>query len=354
MRLLITGVCGFVGSQLAHALKARHADLELFGIDNLMRRGSETNLAPLGKLGCVVTHGDIRNPEDLAELPRCDWVLDCAAIPTVLAGVSSGASQLVGHNLTGTLNLLEKCRVDGAGLVILSSSRVYSIDELNAIPLLPEGNRFRLDDSRPAPGGFSARGVSETFSTRAPVSLYGATKLAAEIMALEYGSAFGLPIWVDRCGVIAGPGQFGRIDQGIFSYWIYQWLLGKPLSYIGFGGRGEQVRDLIAPVDLAALIDKQLRSPTARAPRVVNAGGGVARSMSLAELSAFCAENVGPAPALGRQAETRRYDIPYFVTDSALAEATWDWAPQEPLSETLASILRWARAHRDLLDTFAQ
>ena len=57
-------------------------------------------------------------------------------------------------------------------------------------------------------------------------------------MALEYAAAFGFPLWIDRCGVIAGPGQFGRIDQGIFSYWIYQWQRGKPLSYIGFGGKG--------------------------------------------------------------------------------------------------------------------
>jgi CDP-paratose 2-epimerase len=354
MRVVITGVCGFVGSQLAQELKARRPELELVGIDNLMRRGSETNLASLKKLGCSVSHGDIRNPEDVAELPRCDWVLDCAAIPSVLAGVSSGARQLVGHNLTGTLNLLEKCRADGAGLLILSSSRVYSIDELNALPLAEAGLRFSVDESRPLPPGFTARGVSETFSTRAPISLYGATKLSAEIMALEYGAAFGLPIWVDRCGVIAGPGQFGRIDQGIFSYWIYQWLLGRPLSYIGYGGRGQQVRDLIAPTDLAALIDQQLHAPQRAAPRVVNVGGGLERSMSLAELSAFCAQTLGPAPTLRAEAETRRYDIPYYVTDSSLAKASWEWAPRQPLADTLDAIVRWARAHRDLLDSFAQ
>jgi CDP-paratose 2-epimerase len=317
-----------------------------------MRRGSETNVAPLKKAGVALHHGDVRNPEDLDDLPRCDWVIDCAANPSVLAGVGGGTRQLVAHNLGGTLNLLEKCRRDGAGFLMLSSSRVYSIDQLNAIPLATGETRVRVDESRPMPPGASAEGVSERFPTTAPVSLYGATKLASEVMALEYGAAFDLPVWIDRCGVIAGPGQFGRIDQGVFSFWVYQWLRGRPLAYIGYGGAGVQVRDLIAPRDLASLVDKQLAAPGASAPRVANVGGGPARSMSLAELSAFCAAHVGPAPALKRVAETRRYDIPYFVTDARVAQAAWDWAPVEPLEETLGAICDWARAHRDRLEAF--
>jgi CDP-paratose 2-epimerase len=353
MRVLITGVCGFVGSQMAHELKRRFTDLELVGIDNLARRGSETNIAPLKRIGCAVVHGDVRNAEDVMELPRCDWIVDCAANPSVLAGVDGGTSQLVAHNLGGTLVLLEKCRRDASGIVILSSSRVYAIDQLNAIPLATSGSRLVIDERRPMPPGSSELGISEAFSTAAPVSLYGATKLASEVMALEYGAAFGLPVWIDRCGVIAGAGQFGRIDQGIFSFWIYQWLLGKPLSYIGFGGRGQQVRDFIAPSDLAALMEKQLRAPTASVPRLVNVGGGVARSMSLAELSAFCREEIGAAPDPRGATETRRYDIPWFVTDTTLARSVWDWEPRESREETLTGIVRWARANQDALGAFA-
>jgi CDP-paratose 2-epimerase len=158
---------------------------------------------------------------------------------------------------------------------------------------------------------------------------------------------------VNRCGVIAGPGQFGRPDQGIFSYWIYQWLQGKPLSYIGYGGKGQQVRDFIAPTDLAALMEKQLREPSRAAPRVVNVGGGVDRSMSLAELSEFCAQHVGPAPELRSSPADRRYDIPHYVTDARLARKSWDWAPRETREETLQAILAWARANRGLLESFA-
>lgn len=233
MRVLISGICGFVGRHVATDLKAAFEGLEVVGIDNLIRRGSETNLPALKALGCLVAHGDVRVAEDVAELPRCDWIIDCAANPSVLAGVTGGTSQLVGHNLVGTLNLLEKCRRDSSGFLILSSSRVYSIDALNAVPLVERGPRLVFDEAHPAPSGSSAHGISEVFSTASPVSLYGATKLASEILTLEYAAAFGFPVWIDRCGVIAGPGQFGRIDQGIFSYWIYQWLLGRPLSYIG-------------------------------------------------------------------------------------------------------------------------
>jgi CDP-paratose 2-epimerase len=353
MRVLITGACGFVGSRLAHELKQRWENIELIGLDNLGRRGSETNIAPLRGLGVQFVHGDVRNAEDLAELPRCDWVIDCAANPSVLAGVDGGAAQLVAHNLGGTLNLLEKCRRDAAGIVILSSSRVYAIDQLNAIPLVESETRLRVAPDRDLPAGFSPRGVAEGFSTAAPVSLYGASKLASEIMALEYGAAFGFPVWIDRCGVIAGAGQFGKIDQGIFSFWIYQWTLGRALSYIGFGGRGLQVRDLISPADLAALLEQQLRQPAAAAPRIVNVGGGNARAMSLRELSDFCLRAIGPAPPLTSAPATRRYDIPFFVTDSTLAESAWNWRAAEPIEQTLEGIVRYARDHRAELTAFA-
>jgi len=354
MKILITGVCGFVGSRLAFSLKDRLAEVEIVGLDNLSRRGSETNLAPLKAVGCQVFHGDVRSDEDVREIPKVDWIIDCAANPSVMAGLSGGTRQLVGHNLGGTLNLLEKCRADQAGLVLLSSSRVYSIEALNALPL--EATKTRL---RPTPftegssvAGFSERGVSEAFPTTAPISIYGATKLASEVMALEYGSAFGFPVWINRCGVIAGSGQFGRIDQGIFSFWIYQWLKSGRLSYIGFGGRGLQVRDFLAPSDLSNLVHKQLTLVPGDRPRIVNVGGGNDRAMSLAELSAWCREAIGSDVAVLNSTESRPFDIPYFVTDSSLAEQVWQWAPQERAHDTLEGILKWAQANRDLLAVF--
>jgi CDP-paratose 2-epimerase len=352
MKLLVTGICGFVGSELCEALLGRIPGLAIVGIDNLSRRGSELNLARLKSLGCRVIHGDIRLPEDLNELPRVDWVLDCAAIPTVLAGLTGGTSQLVANNLTGTLHLLEKCRRDQTGLIILSSSRVYSIPALGAIPLRRTADRFEIDALLPFPNGLSAQGVGESFSTEAPVSLYGGTKLASERMALEYGYAFNLPIRINRCGVIAGPGQFGRIDQGVFSYWIYQWMQGKRLAYIGFGGEGLQVRDFLAPVDLADLVALQLQEPARDAPAIVNVGGGQDRSLSLRQLSAFCEMATSTSRQVESEPETRPYDIPYYVTDCRLVSRHWGWQPREPAVHTLEAIVRWARDHRDQLSSF--
>ncbi|NEP25919.1 NAD-dependent epimerase/dehydratase family protein, partial [Moorena sp. SIO3I6] len=234
--------------------------------------------------------------------------------------------------------------------MILSTSRVYSINALCSIPLNEDNNRFIPDHSQTFPVGFSLQGVSENFSTSAPVSLYGSTKLASEIMALEYSSAFDFPVWVNRCGVIAGAGQFGKIDQGIFSFWIYQWMLGKPLSYIGFGGEGKQVRDFICPEDLARLISMQLSQPDKKAPKVVNVGGGQECSMSLKELSQYCAERLRVKREINSIPETRPFDIPYYVTDNSLVQEIWNWKPEVSATNTLDAIANWAKANRAAIE----
>ena len=93
-------------------------------------------------------------------------------------------------------------------------------------------------------------------------------------MALEYGETFGFPVWINRCGVLAGAGQFGTAEQGIFSYWLHAHAAKLPLRYIGFGGRGLQVRDAFHPDDLAALIALQLSVAPTEDP-VFHAGGGI-------------------------------------------------------------------------------
>lgn len=268
MKILITGVAGFVGSRLAEAIANAMEGVTLVGIDNLSRRGSETNLPLLRKIDYQFIHGDVRSVDDIAELPKVDWIIDCAANPSVLAGIRGGSTQLVGHNLIGTLNLLEKCRRDSSGFLMLSTSRVYSIKALCSIALKEEKFRFIPDGSQGFPIGFSSNGISEASSTIAPILLYGATKLASEMMALEYASTFEFPVGIDRCGVIARAGQFDKIDQGIFSFWIYQWMLGKQLSYIGFGGGGKQLRDFLCPQNLARLICMQLAQPDKNVPKL--------------------------------------------------------------------------------------
>ena len=113
MKILITGFCGFVGTAVAEALLERSEGLSIAGIDNLHRPGSEINRVRLRKRGVKFIQGDVRLASDFEVLPPADWVIDAAANPSVLAGTQQGFSsrQLVEHNLAGTINLLEYCKV---------------------------------------------------------------------------------------------------------------------------------------------------------------------------------------------------------------------------------------------------
>ena len=351
MKALITGICGYVGSRVAARLVESVPGLKVCGIDNLSRRGSEGNLSLLARIGAKVVHGDVRLQDDIGALPEADWVIDCAANPSVLAGMgpawgSVTSAQLVGSNLTGTLNLLEYCKKHGSGLILLSTSRVYSARELNSLGLVEKATRFE-PAGRSGAVGFSRHGVSEKFSTEPPLSLYGATKLSSEIMALEYAEAFSFPLWINRSGVIGGPGQFGKADQGIFSFWACSRALGKPLQFIGFGGKGKQVRDFVTAEDVAGLLIRQMKQPDKKAPKIVNIGGGGANSMSLRELDDFCRDFFKISGLPGSVAPSRPYDVPYYVSDTRLAEKHWGWRPSRTRTEVLLDICRWAEANRD-------
>lgn len=361
MRLLITGICGFVGSALARDLQARLPGVEIYGLDNLLRPGSERNRRLLMDAGCQIFHGDIRLASDLEVLPVMDWVIDAAANPSVLAGIDGKTSsrQLVEHNLVGTINLLEFCKRSRAGFFLLSTSRVYSIRHLAGLPMRVENHAFVPDegDAGAFPCGLSSAGVAEAFPTDAPISLYGATKLASETLALEYGQAFDFPVWINRCGVLAGGGQFGKIDQGIFSFWLHSWRAGRPLQYIGFGGSGHQVRDLFHPTDLAELLVDQMESAGGDAMRIYNIGGGPAASFSLAQLSLWCAERWPEQTRLyphllaptDNPPSSRPFDIPWFVMDSKKVRSAFGWTPQRTAESILCEIADHADANPDWL-----
>lgn len=349
MRLLITGICGFVGSTLAQSWLEAQEGLEIIGLDNLSRAGSETNLPLLRRLGINVRHGDLRQASDLATLPAVDWVVDAAANPSVLAGVEGASSRrLVEHNLSGTINLLEYCREHRAGMILLSTSRVYSITALAQLPVTPVADAFNLCPRPSFPDGVSTRGIAEAFSTRPPLSLYGSTKLCSEIMTLEYGAIFDFPVWINRCGVLAGAGQFGRPDQGIFAYWINAWLRRRALTYKGFGGHGFQVRDCLHPRDLVSLLARQTAS-CAAPERIFNLGGGPERAISLAQLSSWCGARFGSRP-VAEDPRQHPYDVPWVVLDSTRAAAAWGWQPQTPLEVILEEIAGHAEEHPDWLE----
>ena len=347
MRVLITGICGFAGAAIARTLLEHRSDLQIVGIDNLSRRGAQTNVELLQQLGCEVLIADLRDPAVLELQPRADWLIDAAADPSVLAGLSgsSPATELLRTNLFSTVPMLEFCRKHGAAFTLLSTSRVYSIQALLKIPLTLHEAALR-----PAVGSPFEAGIAESFSCQPPLSLYGASKFCAETLALEYGSAFGFPVWINRCGVLAGAGQFGKADQGIFSFWIHRWAAKRPLKYIGFGGLGHQVRDCLHPADLIPLLLQQFDAGLATdKPKLVNLSGGIDSATSLRQLSDWCAARLGPH-AVTTDGEDRPFDLPWMVLDSRLAQSAWNWRPERPATAIFEEIATHAGTHPCWLD----
>jgi CDP-paratose 2-epimerase len=349
MRILITGIAGFVGSTLAEDLldHAGFGQLHVIGIDNLSRAGSWFNWERLKRRGVQVIHADLRLASDLEALDPVDWVIDTAANPSVLAGVDKKVSsrQLLEHNLLSTINLLEFCKRWSAGLILLSTSRVYAIQPLRALKLVIRDGAFVPNPDQTFPSGVGPAGISESFSTASPISLYGASKLASEQVSLEYGDAFGFPVWINRCGVLAGGGQFGRPDQGIFSFWIHSHLHRAPLRYIGFGGEGYQVRDCLHPRDLVPLLRQQMAAAdNGTKPRLVNVGGGAASSMSLRQLTNWCEARFGTR-TVTNELEARSFDLPWIVLDTHHVYDVWGWVPQTPVHAILDEIAAHAETN---------
>lgn len=350
MRILITGGCGFVGSSLALAFRREYPAAGVVAFDNLRRRGSELNVGRLARHGVTFVHGDVRVRADLDDLPGTfDVVIDAAAEPSVHAGAATGAAAgaaspdyVVHANLVGTLNCLELARRRAGRVVFLSTSRVYSIAPLRALALVECPTRLELAEAQPQPGA-SAAGIAEGFPTHLPRSLYGATKLASELLVQEYAAGFGVPAVIDRCGVIAGPGQFGRVDQGVVSLWVARHHFGGALRYTGWGGTGKQVRDLLHPDDLFALLLRQLDDAERCAGEAFNVGGGRPVSVSLAELTTLCREATGRTAPIGAEPETAAVDVPLYLSDTTRARERFAWTPTRSAAEIVGEIAGWMR-----------
>ncbi len=346
---VITGGAGFVGSWLGILRKRDFPGERVIAFDNLSRAGSELNLPRLAGGGVEFVRGDVRRAEDLEALGPADLLIDCAAEPSVKAGYDGGARELIDINLGGTLNCLEFARARGARLVFLSTSRVYPIPELRALPL-KEGNERLFLPAGASGTGWSEEGITTAFPQGASRSLYGATKLASELFVQEYVSTYGLQAVVNRCGVLAGRWQMGKVDQGFFALWAARHLYGGTLSYQGFGGKGLQVRDVLHPEDLHDLLSIQLSDLSRHSGTAYNVGGGAANAVSLLELSRLCAERTGEALPLGSDPETHPADIPWYVTDNAGITAATGWAPKRSLTDILDEVFSWLRAERALLE----
>jgi CDP-paratose 2-epimerase len=348
-RILITGGAGFVGSNLALSFKRDRPSATVIAFDNLKRRGSEIALSRLRAGGVEFMHGDIRSVDDLTSAGPASILVESSAEPSVHAGYGGDPNYLVQTNLFGAANCLEYARRHGSDFVFLSTSRVYSIDALRTLPLDQNDSRFFLRPGVQQPG-MSAAGVSEAFCLSGHRSLYGTTKLAAELLVEEYRAMYGLRAVINRCGVISGPWQMGKVDQGFVVLWLSRHLFGGPLSYMGFGGHGLQVRDVLHVDDLYDLIVRQLNGLDECSGFSFNVGGGMARSVSLRELTSMSQELSGRTIELGHVAETRHADVPFYVSDYQAVTRMTGWRPKRSLDQLLEDVWRWLVDERTKLE----
>jgi len=182
-------------------------------------------------------------------------------------------------------------------------------------------------------------------------TLYGSTKLCAELLIAEYAESFGVRAVIDRCGVIAGPWQMGKVDQGVFTHWVLSHMLGRELTYIGYGGTGKQVRDLLHVDDLCDLILEQVGDPGAWDGATVNVGGGVEGSLSLRETTDLCQELTGNEIAIEPVAEARPGDVPHFACDCRALFARTAWRPARSPRTILEDTLAWIEANERAVTT---
>ncbi|PIS20630.1 3-beta hydroxysteroid dehydrogenase [candidate division WWE3 bacterium CG08_land_8_20_14_0_20_43_13] len=346
--ILITGGAGFVGSNLAIKFKNKYPQVRVIVFDNLKRRGSELNIPRLKKAGVDFVHGDVRSNEDLEGLSEIDIIIECSAEPSVMAGVDDSPKYLINTNLLGTVNCLELARKRNSQFIFLSTSRVYPISLLEDLHFHEDETRFSLTEVQEM-SGVSPQGVSEDFPLTGYRTLYGATKLSSELLIGEYAYTYKLPTIINRCGVITGPWQMGKVDQGFFVLWVASHLFGKDLSYIGYGGVGKQVRDFMHIDDLFEAIDLQIVSFNKFSGEVFNLGGGASNTVSLLELTAACQQITGKKISINSISETRLGDIRWFVTDCRKFNELTGWIPKKGVTETVNDIYDWLRTNRELV-----
>ena len=344
--ILITGGAGFVGSSLALDLRRSFPEARITALDNLHRRGSELNLPRLRRAGVHFVHGDIRCPEDLRLKEPPGLIIECSAEPSAQAGYGGSPEFLIQTNMTGCFRCLELAREHRADFLFLSTSRVYPVELLNGLAWREEESRFVLLPGQSFPGA-SAEGVGEEFPLTGARSLYGMTKLAGELMIAEYAAAYGLRCVIDRCGLIAGPWQMGKTDQGVVALWVAAHVFRSRLDYIGFGGTGKQVRDILHIADLCDLVRHQVEHFDRYAGKLFNAGGGLSGSLSLREMTALCEEITGNRIGIGCTPENRPADIRIFVTDHSRLTVLGGWHPRRNPRTVLQDIFEWMVAEQE-------
>ena len=325
MKILITGGCGFVGSNIAIFLKKRLAKSKIDTLDNLSRKGSIINYKRLKKKKINNHKHDVSDFSKIKKLPKYDLIIDCCAEASVEVSKTE-VDRVFDTNLIGTFNLLKKCASDKSNIIFLSSSRVYAINKFEKL----EKNKKKFIPNK-------------NLSTDGPKSIYGFTKFSSEELIKEYAYLYKTKYIINRLGVISGPWQFGKQDQGFVSLWIWSHLMKKKLKYIGFGGTGLQVRDVIHIDDVCELIIKQIKSLSSKYNLLLNVGGGKNNAITLKDLTKKCQKITSNLIKFSSVKKTSIYDIPYFVSDNSKVSKLYKWKPNKNIDDIISDTYFWMK-----------
>ena len=336
MKILITGGCGFVGTNLSLFLKKKNH--KITSLDNLSRKGSRYNLQLLRKNKIKNLKINTENEKKILKIPKFDLIIDCCAEAAVEVS-KNDFDRVINTNLIGTINILKKAKIDHSKIIFLSSSRVYpinSFDEFSKKKLLKKDLKI-------------SKMFNENSNINGPKTIYGVTKLASEMFIEEFSYAFKMKYIINRCGVISGPLQFGKQDQGFVSLWIWRHLMKKKLSYIGYEGLGNQVRDVLHVDDLSELINIQIKNLNKINNTLFTVGGSKKSYTSLKKLTEICQKITGNKLSMSKIKKTSIYDIPYFITDNSKITRTYGWKPKKNITNIIKDTYKWLKINKSNL-----
>ena len=349
IKVMIAGGCGFIGSSLANFFLSKYPNSKIYILDSLMRLGSEVNLKRLRNDRLVFIKGDLSNKTIFNNLPSCDVFIDAAADPSVLSGINSSVLKLINNNFITTINALEWCAKTKCKFLFLSTSRVYPIKILDKISYTESSTRFEWLKNQDIKG-LSNEGIKESFNMKGYRSLYGASKYSSELFIHEYGKYKNLKYIINRCSMVAGPWQMGKIDQGVVTYWLSSHIYKKELKYIGYSGNGKQVRDILHINDLCNLIDLQIDNWSKVNSQVFNIGGGEKNSLSLMELTKLVNQISDIHLPILKDKNKRNGDIRIFITDNKKIKNILGWEPTLNTREIVNDTFRWIIDNKNELE----
>ncbi len=339
MKILITGGCGFVGTNLALFLHSK--GLKINCLDNLSRKGSIYNLKLLKERKIKNFKIDISNYKKFQKLPKYDFIIDCCAEAAVEVS-KKDIDRVINTNFLGTLNILKKVKKDKSRIIFLSSSRVYPIKDINSLI-----NKKIIK---------SKIQINKTFNEKdnvlGPKTLYGFSKLSSEMLIEEFSYAFDLKFIINRCGVISGPLQFGKQDQGFISLWIWKHLNKKKMNYIGYGGLGNQVRDVLHIDDLCDLIFLQIKKFNKINNKMFTVGGSKKSYISLKQLTQICEKITNNKIKFSKIPKTSIYDIPYFITSNNHVTKIYNWKPKRNILKVVTDTFLWLKKNKSKINKY--